>query len=182
MCCAQNPMMGTLGCSKMTEVTWSLDEEPVVRAGMWGDPQPMSLHELHHQGSQHWPSWTESPHWNAGLTWPVSQTCMKQLRCAVCTTYRVSRKRSKPLARSLRPNLLPWSFLLLSTAHPQATLDWNFPGHPTLSLSWAFCPELCLPTSFPYFLFLLPIRLSPPWQGCMKAQLQHHAQHTAGTQ
>ena len=123
-------MVGTSGCSQMTKMTRPLDKEPVFRAGMWGDPQPISLYELHHQGSQHWSSWAESPHWNTDLTRPVPQTRMKQLRCAACTTRTVSRKRSKPLSRSLGPNLLPWSFLLLSTAHPQATRDWTFPGIP----------------------------------------------------
>ena len=74
--------------------------------------------------------------------------------------------------------VLPASVHSTPSGHPRL----NLPGHPTLSLSWAFGPELSLPTSFPYFLFLLPIRLSPPWQGCVKAQLRHHAQHTAGTQ
>ena len=49
-------MMGTLGCSQMTKMTRPFDEEPVFRAEVWGDPQPISLYELHHQGSQHWPS------------------------------------------------------------------------------------------------------------------------------
>lgn len=83
--------------------------------------------------------------------------CVHNLQSKQKKVQTPCRKRFKPLARSLRPNLLPWSFLLLSTAHPQATLDWNFPGHPTLSLSWAFCPELCLPQASPTSCFYSPL-------------------------